>query len=305
MKARVSTEWLSGCSGCHIAIVDLHEKLVNLAGDIEFVRAPVLMDERGYPDADIGLVEGAIRSEHDRHALLEMRKSVKTLVAFGTCAVFGGPSGLGWLYNRDTVFGAVYGAGPTNTPGDLPSGDVPELEDSVTPIDRLVHVDFYLPGCPPSPYYIAAALRRLIDGAAPPLPGKTVCADCQRQMLRRTGGVLHKGAITAPEDQVCFLSQGVACMGSATLNRCQAPCPQRGIACTGCAGPRLEIIRDPHLEIRTTIARNMHTLCGVDTAEVVSYLEADAKTYYSYAMASPAVYTKPTVELREWAGPQA
>jgi len=27
MKTKVSTEWLSGCAGCHVAVVDLHEKL--------------------------------------------------------------------------------------------------------------------------------------------------------------------------------------------------------------------------------------------------------------------------------------
>ena len=73
MKAKVSTEWLSGCSGCHVAVVDLHEKLLNLVDSIEFVRIPVLMDEKGYPKADIGLVEGAIRSEHDRHCAEQMQ----------------------------------------------------------------------------------------------------------------------------------------------------------------------------------------------------------------------------------------
>jgi len=307
MKTTVSTEWLSGCSGCHIALVDLHEKLLNLVDEIEFVRAPVLMDEKGYPKAKIGLVEGAIRSDHDRHALQKMRDSVDVLVAFGTCAVYGGPSGLGWLYDQETVCSKVFGGGPTNTPGDRPGGDVPVLEDSVVPIDQVVPVDLYLPGCPPSPYYIAGTIRRLLDGSAPPLTDKTVCADCRRQMVRRAGVPLHKGAITAAEDGICFLSQGVACMGSVTLNRCQSPCPQRGVACTGCNGPRLEIIREPHLDIRSTIARNMHVLCGADQAEVVSYLESDAKTYYSYAMSSPVMYKKPTVELREWTatGPQA
>lgn len=301
MKATVSTEWLSGCSGCHIALVDLHEKLVNLVDEVEFVRVPVLMDEKGYPQADIGIVEGAVRSDHDWHCLMKMRESVTTLVAFGTCAVYGGPSGLGWLYPQEEVLATAYGSGPTNTPGDRPMGDVPKLEDSVVPIDMVVPVDLYLPGCPPSPFYIASALRCLLDSTEPPLHDQTVCADCRRKMIRRSGTPLRKGAITAADDEVCFLSQGVVCMGSATLNRCQSPCPRRGVACTGCNGPRLEIIREPRLDIRTSIASTMHTMCGADEAEIVRYLEVDAKTYYSYTMASPAIYKKPTVELREWA----
>ena len=95
MKTTVSTECLSGCSGCHMALVDLHEKLLQLMDTVEFVRIPVLMDEKEYPPAKIGIVEGAIRSAHDRKAVIALRESVKTLVAFGTCAVYGGPSGIG------------------------------------------------------------------------------------------------------------------------------------------------------------------------------------------------------------------
>jgi hypothetical protein len=35
---------------------------------------------------------------------------------------------------------------------------------------------------------------------------------------------------------------------------------------------------------------------------VKAYIECEAKTFYSYSMASPAIYKKPAVELREWAG---
>ena len=45
MRGKISTESLSGCSGCHVAIVDLHEKLFNLVEIGEFVRLPVLMDD--------------------------------------------------------------------------------------------------------------------------------------------------------------------------------------------------------------------------------------------------------------------
>lgn len=302
MKATISTEWLSGCSGCHIAIVDLHEKLLNLAEEVEFVRAPVLMDEKGYPAADIGIVEGAVRSGHDREALRRMRESVRTLVAFGTCAAFGGPSGIGWLHRGEDVLERVYGSGPTNTPGDRPDGTVPALEESVVPIDEVVPVDFYLPGCPPSPYFVAAALKKLLTGTAPKLTGQTVCGGCERKMRRRPGTALQCGATTAPDPQDCFLSQGVVCMGSVTINRCQAPCPGSGVVCTGCNGPSPLMIREPHLEMRTVLSQRMEKLCGIPAAQVRAYLESDARTYYSYAMASPLIYRKPTVELREWAG---
>jgi F420-non-reducing hydrogenase small subunit len=158
MRATISTEWLSGCSGCHVSIVDLHEKLINLIESAEFVRLPVLMDEKGYPTAEVGIVEGAVRSEHDREALIKMRKSVKTLIAFGSCAVYGGPSGLGWLYDRNTVLDRVYGSGPTNTPGERPDSGAVKLEEGVVPVGEVVDIDLYLPGCPPHPYFIASAI---------------------------------------------------------------------------------------------------------------------------------------------------
>lgn len=302
MKAKVSTEWLSGCSGCHIAIVDLHEKLVNLAGEVEFVRIPVLMDEKGYPQADIGIAEGAIRSEHDREAVTKLRESVKTLVAFGSCAAFGGPSGLGWLHSRESVLEAAFDQGVSNPGGERPDAKAPKLEGSVIPIGDVVKVDYYLPGCPPSPYFIASALKLLAEGQGSPLKSGTVCGKCTRKMKKAPGTALQRGAITAADDQVCFLSQGVVCMGSVTLDRCLSPCPKGGVVCTGCNGPSLRIIREPHLDLRTEIAKRMHGLCGIPAEDVQTYLQQDAKTFYSYAMASPVMFKKPTVELREWAG---
>jgi F420-non-reducing hydrogenase small subunit len=300
MKVKISTEWLSGCSGCHIAIVDLHEKLVNLAEEAEFVRSPVLVDEKGYPKADIGIVEGAVRSEHDREALERMRASVRTLVAFGTCAVYGGPSGVGWLHDPESVLKQVYQEGPTNAGPQRPDADAPRLEASVVPINEVVKVDFLLPGCPPSPFYIASTLRLLMGGKAPDLGKRTVCGGCTRKMRRCPESGLRKGALTAPDGQLCLLSQGVVCMGSVTLDRCFAPCPQNGVACTGCNGPSLDIIREPRLDYRSVLAERMSLMTGAGKEEVKAYIEAEAKTFYSYSLASQAIYKKPTVELREW-----
>ena len=91
----INTEWLSDCSGCHIAIVDLHEKILAVLESVRIQRCPVLTDVKDYPPAKIGLVSGAIRSEHDREAAIEMRKSCDLIIAWGSCAVFGGPAGAG------------------------------------------------------------------------------------------------------------------------------------------------------------------------------------------------------------------
>lgn len=301
MKARVSTDWLSGCSGCHVAVVDLHEKILGLVDEVEFVRCPVLMDEKEYPKADVGLVEGAVRSEHDREALRKMRDSVDKLVAFGSCAVYGGPSGLGWLYPNEAVVDTAYGPGPTTTGNERPDAEAPRLEPSVVPIDEVVEVDLYLPGCPPHPYFIAAGLRALLDPSTKALTGKPVCSECDRRMVKSQGASLQTAEVAAEDPDTCFLSQGVVCLGSVTLNRCQAPCPNIGVACTGCAGPSVEMIAEPHLDFRTMVARRMNLLTGIDKDEVISYFERDAKTFYAYALASPVLYRKPTVEMRDWA----
>lgn len=302
MKTTISTEWLSGCSGCHVALVDLHEKLINVMDSFEFVRIPVLIDEKGYPAADIGIVEGAVRSEHDKESLIKMRESVKTLIAFGTCAVYGGPSGLGWLYSPDSVLNCVYAKGPTNTPGEAPDADASPLEQSVVPIDEIVTVDLYLPGCPPHPFWIASALGTIIDRTKPALTEKTVCSRCERTMKKNSGVSIQKGAVSAADPDICFLSQGVLCLGSVTLERCLSQCTSRGVACSGCAGPSADIITEPHIDIRTMVSKRMSMLTGIDCQEIQRYLEHQARTFYAYSLASPIIYKKPTVEMREWAG---
>lgn len=300
IKKTVSTEWLSGCSGCHIALVDLHEKLLKLIENIEFVRIPVLMDEKKYPKADIGLVEGAVRSDHDRQAVLKMRESCDLLVSFGTCSTFGGLSGVGWLHPGNSVLTRTFGSGPTNAADEWPDDNVPTLEQSVFPISEVVTVDAYIPGCPPHPVWIALFLRSLAARSLKDLAAKPVCSRCRRTMTKTTGITLKKGVVTAPDNDICLLSQGVICLGSVTMERCLAQCPNRNVACFGCTGPSLDIITEPHLDIRTMVARRMNLLTGIDYDEIKAYIETETKTFYAYAMASPVMYQKPTVDIREW-----
>jgi F420-non-reducing hydrogenase small subunit len=108
---------------------------------------------------------------------------------------------------------------------------------------------------------------------------------------------VHQGSI---EKDTCFLSQGILCMGSATLDRCRGACPTRGMPCSGCTGPSESVVLEPNRDIRTEIATRMAMMTKIPKADVTRAIEKQAKTYYAYAMASPVFRKKPTFLLRRW-----
>jgi F420-non-reducing hydrogenase small subunit len=299
-KLRVNTEWLSGCGGCHVGIVDLHEKILDVLGAVEFGHCPVLTDVKGYPEADIGLIEGAIRSEHDRHAALAMRKACKKIVAFGTCAVYGGLSGASLAHSREEILDTVYLKSPSTKGGKLPTQEVSTLEKLVTPIDEVIDVDLYLPGCPPHANFIFDALIALAEGRPPKARDESVCGNCRREMVRTDVAALKRHHEGIPDQKTCFLSQGYLCLGSVTLDRCLAPCPQKGTACTGCAGPTEQVLTEPNRDLRTEVAERMARLTRIQPDEIVKTMEAQAKTHYAYAMATRMVGKKPTFLIEKW-----
>lgn len=303
-NVKVSFEWLSGCSGCEMSTVDLHERLLEVLDEIELVRIPILMDVKEYPKADLGIVTGALRTVHDVHAAHAMRESCQKILAFGVCAVYGGPQGSGYAHADGDLEKGVYQQNPTTRTKFVPDA-VPELlPEGVRPVDSEIDVDLYLPGCPPHPYYVAQALKAVVSGQSPEFGNHNVCFRCNRNMQRSEVTALrrsHDGPIAGDK---CFLSQGLLCMGSVTLDRCLASCPQRGVACSGCAGPSENIIKEPQLDIRTEIADRMSRLTRIPRNDVVSEIEKQSKTLYAYAMASPVFRQKPTFLLRRWLQPK-
>ena len=88
--------WASSCGGCEIAVVNLHEKLLELDKHFELVFCPCLMDTKkadveALPDGDIAvtLFNGAIRTEENEEFAHLLRRKSKLLVAFGTCSYQG------------------------------------------------------------------------------------------------------------------------------------------------------------------------------------------------------------------------
>lgn len=299
-KLRINTEWLSGCGGCHVGIVDLHEKILEVLGEVEIHRCPVLADAKGHPAADIGIIEGAIRSEHDRAAAVSMRKACKRIIAFGTCAVYGGLSGATLAHSREEILASAFERNPTSRGCRAPSADVSPLEHVVTPLDEAIEVDLYLPGCPPHAAFIFDALISLARGRLPKAKQESVCGNCRRDMVKTEVASLKANHDGVPDEKQCFLSQGYVCLGSVTLDRCLAPCPQRGVPCTGCAGPTQQILAEPNRDLRTEVAERMGRLTKIAPEAVTKAMEAAAKTHYAYAMATRMVGQKPTFLIRKW-----
>jgi F420-non-reducing hydrogenase small subunit len=299
-KIRLNTEWLSVCGGCHVAIVDLHEKLIAILKELEIQRCPVLTDVKDYPEADLGIITGSVRNEHDREAALKMRGSCKTIIAFGTCALYGGISGAGTVYSPEALLNAAFLKNPTTKRNVVPETIVSPLEKIVTPLDDVIEVDLYLPGCPPHASFIADALLSLLQGRPPKARDETCCAKCNRKMKRTEVDTVRRLSDGVPEDGICFLSQGYICLGSVTLDRCLAPCPNEGTVCTGCAGPSRQILSEPNRDIRTEVADRMSFLTKIPYDVVVQEIERASKSHYSYAMATRMIGQKPTFLIKKW-----
>lgn len=165
-RPRIATVWLDGCSGCHMSLLDLDARLVELASQCDVVYGP-LVDAKEVPaDIDVTLVEGAVASDHDWHLAMELRARSKLLVAFGDCAVTGNVPSM-----RNVVpLSAIYRRAFHDTaaiPGECPTDGVPRLLDQVLPVHQVVTADLFLPGCPPPADAIYQVLSDVLAGKTP------------------------------------------------------------------------------------------------------------------------------------------
>ncbi len=170
-KIRLATAWLAGCSGCHMSLLDLHEELIGLFDAVELVFSP-LADVKEFPaEVDITLVEGAVANLDNLELAEIIRSNSRLVISFGDCAVTGNVTSLRNQIPVEDLLSAVYREGAASLPG---SGDaegiVPKLLPRVLPLHQVVKVDAYLPGCPPSPQRISAAINALLAGELPKLP---------------------------------------------------------------------------------------------------------------------------------------
>jgi NAD-reducing hydrogenase small subunit len=175
-RLKLATVWLAGCSGCHMSFLDLDEWLLELAQLADIVYSPIL-DVKEFPEGvDVTLVEGAVANDENLHMLRKVRERSKVVISFGDCAVTGNVTALrNPLGSAMPVLTRSYfelADDRKQIPAD--AGVLPVLLDRVEPLHAMVHVDYFLPGCPPSAAEIRTALEAIVAGRPPVLEGRQI-----------------------------------------------------------------------------------------------------------------------------------
>lgn len=245
-----------------MALLNTGEGFLKLLDRLEIVHMPILMDHKYFgldggsgtieiPSADIGIISGGIRNEEQLKVAEAMREKCRILVAFGTCACYGGIPALANLFEDRDLFRRYYRTAEATDAAPNPVEVVPPFLERTFALDEKIEVDAWLPGCPPHPDNIAAALASLIKGKIPALPVKSVCDSCPTkregkgsvQRIRRC----IRNARFQPDKPLsemrCLLEQGFLCLGPVTLAGCAGNgaasprCIEARVPCRGCFGP--------------------------------------------------------------------
>jgi F420-non-reducing hydrogenase small subunit len=208
---------------------------------------PLLIDQGDIGQVDVAVVDGAVRVKEDEEKLAEVRAKSRYLVAWGTCASFGGIPAMANQYPLEDLIEESYGqtedpfthylSGTRGLGRPAFQGGGLELLRRAGKLDDHVKVDFYIPGCPALPGLLVNLVKELRGERQLVYPRQIVCVDCNRKPLK--GRVDCFWVFPRPEWEArhCFSSRGALCMGFLTRGGCGALCPRGGLPCWGCRGP--------------------------------------------------------------------
>ena len=309
-KPKVAFYWCSSCGGCEEAVVDLAEQILDVVAAVDIVFWPVALD---FKKADVeamedgsilaAFVNGSIRTTEQEEMAHLLRRKAKVLVAFGSCAHLGGIPALANLWDREAIFRAVYleNVSTDNPDGVLPSVSTPHnggwvtlpgFYDTVRSLDQVTSVDYYIPGCAPTPNIIAGAVQTLLSGDLPPAgtvltPDIALCEECPRldtkpqdlslERFRRPHEILI-------DESICLLTQGLLCMGPATRTGCGQLCINGNMPCTGCFGPTSKV-RDQGGKYLSALASMLSALDDEAIETALDSIPDPIGTFYRYGLA--------------------
>jgi NAD-reducing hydrogenase small subunit len=172
-KPKISSDWLAGCSGCHMSLLDMDERIA-LVAELADIRSTPITDLKE-PDAagvDVGILEGGVNNTANEEVAHKFRKRCKTLVALGDCAVFGGvPAMRNFFTIEESLRRAYVETESTDSEGMIPTDPELAVPTRVRALSEVVPVDIFVPGCPPDADTIFYVLSELAQGRKPEIKG--------------------------------------------------------------------------------------------------------------------------------------
>jgi F420-non-reducing hydrogenase small subunit len=313
-KPKLAIYWASSCGGCDIAILDIEEKILEVADFFDLVFWPCAMDfkyddVRKMQDKEITLTlfNGAIRSDENYEIAKLLREKSVVLCAFGSCASEGCIPGLANFTDKQSIMDYVYKTSPSLEAGNtvipqtevkVPEGTlhIPNLWNTVRTLQQVIDVDYIIPGCPPQSNQIAAVIDAVVDilKNGKPLPpkgtvlgasDKCCCDECKRQRNVKKIKKFIRPFEIVTDPEICLMEQGIVCLGPATRGGCGAKCVQAGVPCRGCYGLPSNI-RDQGASMASALAS---VIDSIDEAEVEKILDTVADplgTFYRFSLPS-------------------
>ncbi len=312
-KPKLAIYWAASCGGCDIAILDIEDKILDVAEFFDIVFWPCAMDFK-YDDVrkmddksiTLTLFNGAIRSDENYEIAQLLRQKSLLLCAFGSCAAEGCIPALANLYNKESIFDYVYKRSPSldNSSGVVPQPEVqvpegkltiPGLWNTVRTLGQTVEVDYIIPGCPPQSDQIAAVIETVIDILKndKPLPPKgtvlgagekTVCDECPRERNVKKIGKFIRPFEIVTDPNLCLLEQGIVCVGPATRAGCGAKCVAAGVPCRGCYGLPTNI-RDQGAKMASALASVIDSTDPEEIDVIIATIPDPVGTFYRFSLA--------------------
>ena len=267
-RPKVALYWCSSCGGCEESVLDVSENILEIIESVDIVFWPVALDTKykeveQMQDAEITvcLINGSIRMDEQEQMAKLLRKKSKIVMAHGTCASIGGIYGLANFYRREECLDRAYKEVPSvkNPEGMLPNAqsndgecevELSGFHDLVKPLNHVIEVDYYIPGCPPNPKFIFEAIMSIVHNKTLSKGSvfadqKALCASCSRRDTKPEKVVikeikrLHEWQW---DPEKCFLAQDMICLGPATRGGCEERCIKANMPCRGCYGPTENVI---------------------------------------------------------------
>ncbi len=313
-KPKFAMYWAASCGGCDIAVLNIHEKILDVDNAFDVVFWPVAMDAKykdveAMPDKSITLTffSGGIRNSENEELAHLLRRKSKILVAFGSCACEGCIPGLANLSSPEQIFAAAYDSPSTDNPERIrplpawqsPEGlvEIPAFKPVLRTLDQVVDVDYFMPGCPPESHQIAAVVElaiKALGGQAefPPLRAtigagrSSVCDECPRDRgIKKIKRFERIQALASVDPKLCLLEQGIPCNGSATRDGCGALCPRAGAQCIGCYGPSEGVV-DYGARLMSAFASVIDSTDPAEIDGVIDTIPDPVGQFYRFSLAS-------------------